>query len=279
MEQMCSNEMLEELKKFEVELYLRCQKYFDSNFYSFKKMFAIVKENEGRIKTPDDITTAISFLFFKSFKTYWSILLLCKRGFAQDAAILTRSLIENVVDMYWISNKDKKERARKFVNYTIVMRKQIYSKYKKHKIFKLLTPERLRMMGSAEEIEKMYTQVKRDYPNETSWSGKNLRCRAEEKGVDLGYDYEFYYWYFSLLSHSTVGGKLTFTKVEGESEIFFYGPSFSPEIMIQILVLSYKYILSAFIKFNSVFDLHQEGAIKEFYEGLEAISVKRKKEV
>ena len=178
-----------------------------------------------------------------------------------------------------VLNNDQKERARKFLNYSIVIKKKLYEKYNQYRIFDRLKSNVLDRMESVESVKKAYTEVKDDYPNEIKWSGKNTRELAEEEGVNMGYDYDFYYWFFSLLTHSTVAAKETSTTVEGSTESVFYGPSFSPEIMVDILVLSYKYVLMAFVELDLILNLGKENNIKRFYKGFEEISVRRNKDV
>ncbi|KPL04164.1 MAG: hypothetical protein AMJ90_01830 [candidate division Zixibacteria bacterium SM23_73_2] len=279
MERMYNEEMLKELKGFEVELYARYEKYFDANYFLHRNMLEMLKEDEAKIRADDDIKRVISYLFSACFKTYTSILLLCGKGFAPAAGILTRSLFENVINIKWILNNDQKERARKFLNYSIVIKKKLYEKYNQYRIFDRLKSNVLDRMESVESVKKAYTEVKDDYPNEIKWSGKNTRELAEEEGVNMGYDYDFYYWFFSLLTHSTVAAKETSTTVEGSTESVFYGPSFSPEIMVDILVLSYKYVLMAFVELDLILNLGKENNIKRFYKGFEEISVRRNKDV
>lgn len=276
-EQMYSQEQLNDLTKFEVELYLKYKKYFDSNYLMFRTMLEILEKDKERLKLDDDVKRAISYLFVTCFKTYTSILVLCKKGFAPAAGMLTRSLFENIIDMKWILNKDREERARKFLNYSTVIKKSLYEKWEQHGIIEIIQLKLLDRMDSVESVQKAYAEVKQDYPNERYWSGKNRRQQAEEQGVNMAYDYDFYYWFFSLLTHSTIAGKVTSTTVEGNTESVFYGPSFSPEIMDDILERSYEYILRAFIELNQVFNLNEGNNVKKFYEGLKVLSVKRNK--
>ncbi len=129
MEQMYNEEMLNDLLKFEGVLYHKYEKFFDANCFLHRNLLEILKESEAKIRTNDDVKRAINSSFSICFKTYTSILLLCRKGFAPAAGILTRSLFENVIDIKWILNKDQKERARKFLNYSIIIKKKLYEKY------------------------------------------------------------------------------------------------------------------------------------------------------
>lgn len=265
---MFSEKFENELKQFEVGLYLKFQKGFDLNFQLFQDLFQIIDENKEKIKLNDDFKWVVNFLFLKTYKIYWSILILCKKGLGTEAAVLWRSLFEHTVDLYWISKDQSIDRAKKFRNYLHIARKHLYDKYDEYNIFSKIPNETSQGMETKEEIKKLYDEVKDDYKDERKWSKKNIREKA--RNVGLSFDYEFYYWYYSFLVHPNEISRFDYATVNQQQ--FYMGPTHF--CIRDVLVLSYKILLGSFIKWSEVFNLKYEDKKKEFLEKLKTIAAK-----
>src|SRR5438105_12005710 len=81
----------------------------------------------GPDKAPFLALTA--FFFIKEWKTFQSIYLLSENKFAEDAAVLTRTLFEATVNLLYIE-KNPSKHVPLYQNYSYVMR---YEKYKEAK--------------------------------------------------------------------------------------------------------------------------------------------------
>lgn len=269
---MHSEEFEKELNAFEEELYLRFKEHFDLNILLFRRLSDIVGQKERVIEQKSDFQRTINFLFCRSYRLHWSILMLCQKGFGPEASILLRSLMEQVVNMAWIGKENPDQRAKLFVDYFHVARKKLYDHYDAYGVFPNLTDEQKEWMESREEIERLYKEVKDNYRDERFWAPKKIRCRVNE--VSAGYDWDFYYWYFSFLSHSNAASQFEFVKQVGTESLFVVGPS---ESMIQdVLHLNCKYLLLAFDMWNKAFELGLDALVQELSARLSDISFVRR---
>jgi hypothetical protein len=265
---MHSQDFEKELRKFESDLYERYKKQFDLNVSLYVRISDIVGERERRIELKSDFQRAINFLFLRSYRLHWTIIMMCQKGFGPEASILLRSLMEQVVNMAWIGQEKPDQRAKLFVDYFHVAKKKLYENYDKHGRFPHLTDVEKKLMESREEIEKLYDQVKSNYDDETRWCPNHVRTRAEE--VCSSYDWDFYYWYFSFFVHSNAASQLEFVRRLGTQDIYVLGPSDS--MMDDVLFLSCKYLLLAFDLWNKAFELGLHGLVQDFSLQLADIS-------
>jgi len=66
-----------------------------------KKLLNFI-DNEFKVKIvyiESGLKYASSFLFAKSTKTFRALNILCQNGYGEDAAILARSVLENVINL------------------------------------------------------------------------------------------------------------------------------------------------------------------------------------
>jgi len=75
-------------------------------------------------KTGTARRTAMSLIFGRAYKSYYSILKLCEIAYTEDAGIVLRALFNLFVIARWILAKNCDERARKYLGwYWVVLRK------------------------------------------------------------------------------------------------------------------------------------------------------------
>lgn len=268
---MHSEEFEKDLKAFEDRLYLHFKKYFDLNVSFFRRLSEVIEEKKNEVEPKSDFQRAINFLFGRSYRLYWTILVLCEKGFGPEAGILLRSLMEHAVNMDWIAKENPDQRARLFLDYVHVARKQLYENYDKHGIFPKLTHAEMEWMESREEIERLYREVKHNYLDERRWAPESIRSRADEIGT--GYDWDFYYWHLSFFSHSNAASQFELVRPGEPENLFAIGPSNS--MIKDVLHLSYKYLLGAFNRWNVVFELGLDKLVLDLFEKLEDISIIR----
>ncbi len=198
-----------------------------------------------------------SFFFSRSSKTFSAILILCQRGFGEDAAVLCRSLVENVVNFLYI-RQDPAERADLYLEYEYVLR---------HTYVEMLAATgsldglAVRDENARKELRELYESVKKRYPNRHLWSGKSLRVMADDVGLSA--HYRFAYKYFSDLAHgapSVIMGLLCPAEEPGFVRIDF-GPteSFIREATIWSCDLFWRVLVT----YNDIFSLGMEAQLDE----------------
>jgi hypothetical protein len=257
---MHSEEFEKELRTFEGELYARFKRQFDLNASLHGKVSDVVGDKERVIDLESDFQRSMNFLFLRSYRLHWTIIIMCQKGFGPEASILLRSLMEQVVNMAWIGQENPDQRAKLFVDFFHVARKKLYENYDKHGKFPEFTDKQKELMESRKEIDRLYNQVKANYAEEGRWNPKHVRTRAEE--VCSSYDWDFYYWYFSFFVHSNAASQLEFVRSQGKQDLFVLGPSDS--MMHDVLHLTCKYLLLAFDMWNKTFQLGQHQLVQDF---------------
>ena len=274
MYKMHTPEFEEKLKTFELRLSERFKKEFEVSATVFRNISRAIDDNMNLIKPKTDFEWAITFLFYRAYKLYWTILILSQKGFGPEAAILVRSLMEHAVNMQWIAKDNHDKRAKLFLEYCHVARKKLYDNYDKYGVFPNLTDTEKQSMESGEEIEKRYEEVKQNYPNEWYWAPNKIRTRAHDVGA--AYDWDFYYWGFSFLAHPNASSQFDFLIPGEPKDSFVIGPSYSK--LQDVLVLSCKYLLLTLNTWNLVFGLGLENMLVRLTEKLSVISRPQKKE-
>jgi hypothetical protein len=265
---MYSTEFEEKLKTFEIWLSERFKKEFEVTASLFRSVSRVIDENMNLIKPNTDFEWAITFLFYRAYKLYWTILILSQKGFGTEAAILARSLMECAVNMQWIAKDESEKRARLFLEYFHVARKKLYDNYDKHGVFPNLTDTEKQSMEDREEIEKRCEETKQNYHDKRHWAPISIRTRAKDVGA--GYDWDFYYWGFSFLVHPNASSQFDFVILGETKDTFIIGPSYSK--LQDVLVLSCKYLLLALNTWNLVFGLGLENMLVRLTEKLSVIS-------
>jgi len=271
MMKMHDDEFEKKLKANEEYFYDQHKKLFDLNVLLFRSLSDVLDKRVQNLRLNSDFQWVVNFLFCRSYRLHWTILILCQKGFGQEASILLRSLMEHVVNIAWIEKEKSDERAKLFLDYFHIARKTLYNKYEKHGIQLNLTDAQKELLESTEEIEKAYMEVKDNYSNECYWVPLSIRKRALD--VKEEYTWDFYYWYYSFITHPSSASKLEFVRQGEEGHHFVIGPS---DLMIRdVLHLSCKYLLLSFDMWNKVFELGLEGHVQEFTEKLKSISFVR----
>jgi hypothetical protein len=268
MEEMHTEDFERELRSVERELYERFRKQFDLNASLHRKISDVLDDKEMVIKLESDFQRTINFLFLRSYRLHWTVMVMCQKGFGPEASILLRSLMEQVVNMAWIGHKDPDHRADLFVDYHHVAIKKLYDNYDKYGRFPCLTEAEKQLMESREEVERHYADVRHKYPDENRWCPKHVRTRADD--ICVSSDWDFYYWYFSFFVHSNAASQHEFVIQEGTRSLCVVGPS---QAMIHdVLQLSCKYLLLAFDMWNKTFELGLGDLVENFSVQLADIS-------
>jgi hypothetical protein len=187
-----------------------------------KKLLDFVDSNFN--KFPDDMglkEAVCVLLFAKSTKTFRAIQHLCDppdRGYGEDAIILVRSLLENLINLAYIvkpqQEKEREERAELFESWLIID----YNRFKKglkecsslktqlRQILQKIDLNDVRYNKAKSLFDKECERLeKNNYKtNKWSWSGLSLKWMAEEVGL-LDLYYNVVYWEYSQIVHPHPG--------------------------------------------------------------------------
>lgn len=167
-----------------------------------------ILEKQGNSNLDYIFHMTITGLFAKSTKTFRALFILCHQCYGEDAAILARSLLENVINLAYIRKSDSKHRAKLFALYSLVandnfikenpeisvrISREFYKKWEKgFKIAQTFHKKECR------RIKNKYSKS-----NDRSWSGMSVKkmCTIVGKRFNKLY-YNKIYWKLCQFSHS-----------------------------------------------------------------------------
>lgn len=198
-----------------------------------------------------------AFFFAKSYKTFAAIVLLARKGFGEDAAVLSRGLVENTTNLLYIA-EEPETRAELYLDYEYVARNRYISMLESAGAFDSAAGASSPARG---RLRQLYESVKSNYPNENLWSGKSIRQMADEVGLTS--HYLFAYKYFSDMAHAaptTVTQVLEPGEQEGLVDIAF-GPN--EAFVSEALIWSCDLFWRVLAKNNEVFVLEFETSLRD----------------
>jgi len=154
--------------------------------------------------TPEEVC---AFLFGKATKTLDAIRVLCESGFGQDAVILTRSLVNLVINLWYIGGEPE-ERTKDYIAAGRKARRDYLERF----------PGR---PGRLPPLDPDWEEVKQ---RGKRWNDVNIQMRA--KGSPLDDTYHEVYRYGSSLEHSdSWSGNQYVGPRDGETFLINHGPS------------------------------------------------------
>ncbi len=168
------------------------------------------------------------YSFGKAYKTHSAVLILCKNGYGQDAAILTRSLFELAITTLYILKDPTDKRAEKWFDYDWIRRDKMYEHMKSENRFINLIKDRVKDLEEDPivEIKRMAQEVqnKHKYIKGLGWSDKNIFDMTKEVGLESLYP--TVYKLHTEIHHSGVGNINDYFSLENDSVIMAdVGPS------------------------------------------------------
>lgn len=256
------------------------EKYIDL-FYFNEELRKIIEPVLD--KHPEPVGFKQTFLLYalaKSHKTHAAILMLCERGFGQDAGILSRSIFELAITTLYILQDDTGKLVERFFDYDWIMRANVYDYVSEDTIFieglKKEDPdgkETEKILKKAEEIKEKYKDIEKNI----SWSDKSLKKMAEEVGrLDA---YKTAYHLQCNLSHPNPRNTNDyFTELNGEIEINA-GPD--DKWISQSLVATFDFFIHIVGAWNEEFKFSLEDKlddlVKRYSKKISKINKKRSK--
>lgn len=206
----------------------------------------------------------LAYSFGKAYKTHASILILCKHGCGQDAAMLARSLFELAVTTLYILKDPTECRVQRWFDYDWVVRDKMYSYAKSEKRFadalKLRADSPQEGDNSIEQIARMAAKMQEKYKyKRRGWSDKTIKKMAKEVGL-----YSAYMTIYNLLcdlQHSGVRTVNDYFKLEGGDMRADTGPS--DRWIKETLACSFHFFGIIVDKWSEQFKLGLDGKLKK----------------
>jgi hypothetical protein len=202
----------------------------------------------------------VSFFAGKTCKTHEAIVILTERGYGQDAGILLRSLVNLVINAYWIA-RDPAVRLERYMDYDWILRSQAADIGRRGDALARLTPEmRCQLAALDAEIEKKAREAKeKHHYDRRGWSGISIRDMAKDVGFQNYYDYA--YRLLSNLEHSNSRSTTSYLEEASGAYQFNVGPG--PEYVRVILATAYGLLVDLFALADKVLNLGLALALDE----------------
>lgn len=178
----------------------------EKSLSAFDLMINLIEETLDTKEVNNEGLPLVAAGFLTKFhKTALSMKTLCLLGFEEDARVLLRVLLENLLTLSYITRKPG-ERLKQYANYHIIERMKSIKALKTHypNVYNEMDENQIH------NIENEYSRVKDDYHKKDKWSGKSLREMAEEIGGTAPYWYDTVYSLECMYVHSSV---ITFEKI------------------------------------------------------------------
>lgn len=136
---------------------------------------------------PEPATPKQGFLLYalaKSHKTQAAVLILCEKGFGQDAGILSRSMFELAITSLFVIKDRSNKTAERFFEYDWIMRANMYKAVSKKTKFNNKLKENDPNETTIAEVLREVKRVKNKYPgiNDFRWSEETFRKIAKSVG-------------------------------------------------------------------------------------------------
>lgn len=215
---------------------------------------------QARIDQDNAYAQLVSFFAGKACKTHEAVVILAERGYGQDAGILLRSLVNLVINAYWIA-KDPSARLERYMDYDWILRLKSADVGRSAEALGRLTPEmRAQMAALDEEIEKKAREAKQKHRyGQRGWSGKSIRGMAEEVGFQNYYAYA--YRLLSDLEHSNSRSTTSYLEKASGAYRFNVGPG--PEYVRVTLATAYGLLIDLFALADKVLGLGLSATLDE----------------
>ena len=220
----------------------------------------------------------ISRLYFSSFKTYISVLILSNKGHGEDASSLSRSIFENYLTLKYIQLEPQINIYR-FMNYPVLEGKSMLD-LAKQPDNNLHPSVRELYLQKESSIMESYKQVKHFYVEPTEdenkclkkfdygkWARIGKRKMAELVGLTSDYDCVFKHHSCYVHPHAYT---LRSFREETKSEIL-YGAKPSNEGIFSALLTAIMYFLLMLKEDTLAFGLDKEKEIKNLLAELEQL--------
>lgn len=250
------------------DLYDKYKKYFDLQDKIEDFRHKILENNNPIFSNEDVYKNVIWFLTGKSSKTFRAIRILCSLGYGEDAAILLRSLFENLLYILFISKGEKEKLALEYIEYDFIIKKEGLDRLKKYpndyiKYKKEIDRQELEIINNYNNFLQKYS-----YKNKRNIFNKDKRMLAKEVGLE--WEYDMVYWLDSHYAHTTPNTANKMIKFEENIYSASSGPS--DNFVLQNIVSSLYYILMILEKVIEVFSINEKDNLGKIINDFKELS-------
>lgn len=165
-----------------------------------KFVFDVMNDPKVRIDKNKPQQALYCYQLAKLHTTYGAVIKLIGQDYGVDAAILTRSMLNNLINMIWIEKRASKNRTKRFIQYHMLIRKKYLDRVRKHygehRAFAKVLSEEKQILADYRKIKNKFPDKRKD------WSGISISERAHE--INFDYDYEVAYFLLSSIEHSDI---------------------------------------------------------------------------
>ncbi|MDW7730721.1 MAG: DUF5677 domain-containing protein [Bacillota bacterium] len=151
-----------------------------------------------------------NYFIGKTITTFYSVCFLCEKGYGEDAMVLSRTMLENLINYSYI-NREPEENTELFIEFDKVRAKKRLNNYR------AIYPEKHIPEEVVETIERNYEEVKEKYKTDSclqTWSGKNLADMAIKCGLQEYY--RIIYPLASSYAHGSVETSVSYINKQGK---------------------------------------------------------------
>lgn len=146
-----------------------------------------------------------AYAIAKAYKSHKAAVILCRKGYGEDAAIISRSMFELLINFLYILKDDSDYRVNRYMDYDWILRNNIYkyAKTKESMVKMMEAREATQSTGidTREKIEAKAKKVQEKYKyNNSGWSDKSLRDMSSDVGRSD--EYSTIYKLHSQIAHN-----------------------------------------------------------------------------
>lgn len=256
-------------------------KMFKAEFDLLDKFDFLVDQiynNSNKISFPetDAVKEIIWFLTGKAAKSYNATKILCEQGYGTDALVIERTMIDLLIAIKFILEKDSRERATMFASYEWVLKQKAWHFNRISLIKHDLSENELKDHKESikEEYEKACEKYKHFSNWRMPWTGEPTAVTAERLG--LKFYYEIVYSYVSDFVHSSpTSAKHYFKKIAQNHTEMKIGAS---EDLISVATVTLIIIMCEMLfVLNDTFSLGKKNKIIYFKSRLDQYTERLKK--
>lgn len=205
----------------------------------------------------------IALVIGKVVKTHNAILILCTNGYGEDAAILTRSIFETLLNIEYILKENSEERVNRYIEHSRKIKGIYLQALSTHTDAAAHSDSAL----SDEEKQKIISEdamVQEKYNFKINgWSDKSGYKMAEDVGMLA--DYEMFYKMMCGLAHTDILALDGYASVDKEeSPKINMDPS---DKYVEVTLVSvFEYFLKIVDKWNDLLKLDMDNDLQKFFD-------------
>ncbi|RPI05436.1 MAG: hypothetical protein EHM64_06515 [Ignavibacteriae bacterium] len=260
--------MIDEVKKYVRE--------FDNfnELITISKQIFVDKNKSNEIRDTNEWNFPLLLIYTKYVSTCESVLILCQQGKGHDAACLTRSLPESLINFLTIL-KNPKYYGLMYRRSYFITRLEGHGKTKNHEFNKgkdyfdwnideFMIEEEIKSQDEALiKINPDYNKIDQSkHDQRGEWSGLSFKEMANSLGKEVLWQYEYYYWLLSDFSHNNPFWLQVDFINDNDSHKIKIGENPSQDFVQFITMVAGEYLLNMIVNANTFFQLGKENIIE-----------------